>query len=262
MMYWGKKLMNQLYLKHNYLNKSIAYLKNNVIREYDMVNAGINILRYNNVLSQEDYDKLNSMEKLEKNVLVGKFLRDNPDINEALTNEFINVRKMLFEANDINDDDILSIKKDAFFIINKKMPNLQLNEFYQFKEKNRYIGYMNLDGKEFYHKGNKRSLDIKGFSKVVKEHHVNFLFKDLEELMFLDMKDEKNLVFERLIQLKYNFVKRQLDNGYYLDVSQGKYLFESAGLIFSLHDMDDELKENCFIQNNLAFILRMINVLV
>jgi hypothetical protein len=251
-------MANHLYLKHNYLNKDIAYLRNNIIREYDMVNAGINILRYNNIFTQEEYDQLNSMEKLEKNVVVGKFLKNNPDISDALMNEFINVRKELFERNDINDDDVLSIKKDAIFVINKKMTNLQLNEFYQFQEKNKYIGYMNIDNKEFYYDMVKRRLDIKGFSKHIKEFHMNYLFKELEELMYLDLSDEKNMVFEKLIQLKYNFVTKELPKEYYYDILQGKYLFETIGQMFYLEDIDDDLKKICFINNNLNFILKII----
>lgn len=255
-------MTNQLYIKHNYTNRGIAYLKNNIIREYDMVNAGINILRQNNVFSQEEYDQLNSMDKLEKNILVGKFLKNNSDISDALMNEFINIRKELFERNNINDEDILSIKKDAVFVINKKMNDLELSEFYQFQEKNKYIGYMNIDKKEFYYDMNKRLLDIKGFPKDVKAHHMNYLFKELEELLYLDLSDKKNMVFEKLIKLKYNFVSKELDKGYYLDINQGKYLFETIGQMFYLDDIDDELKEKCFINNNLNFLLRVIKTLL
>jgi hypothetical protein len=251
-----------LHQKHNYLNKGIAYLKNNIVREYDMVNAGINILRQNGVFSQEEYDRLNGMEKLEKNVLVGKFLKNNPDINEALTEEFVEVRRMLFESNGLDDSDILSVKKDAVFIVDKKLTNLKLSEFYEFKEKNKYIGFMNVGGKEFYHRGMDRSLDIKGYSKHIKNHHMNYLFKELEELMFLDSKDEKNMVFEKLIQLKYRFVTRDLDPGYYLDLTKGKYIFEYGGIMLETDGLDESLSEHCFIQNNLGFILRVINIML
>lgn len=255
-------MANHLYLKHNYLNKDIAYLRNNIIREYDMVNAGINILRHNNIFTQEEYDRLNSMDKLEKNILVGKFLKNNPDISDALMNEFINIRKELFERNEITDDDVLSIKKDAIFVINKKMNDLQLNEFYQFQEKNKYIGYMNIDNKEFYYDMTKRHLDIKGFSKHIKEFHSNYLFKELEELMYLDLSNEKNMVFEKLIQLKYSFVTKELPKEYYYDIQQGKYLFETIGQMFYLDDIDDDLKKICFINNNLNFILKIIKTIL
>jgi hypothetical protein len=255
-------MANHLYLKHNYLNKDIAYLRNNIIREYDMVNAGINILRHNNIFSQEEYDQLNSMDKLEKNILVGKFLKNNPDISDALMNEFINIRKELFDRNGITDDDVLSIKKDAIFVINKKIHDLELNEFYQFQEKNKYIGYMNIDNKEFYYDMTKRRLDIKGFSKHIKEFHKDYLFKELEELMYLDLSDEKNMVFEKLIQFKYNFVTKELPKEYYYDIQQGKYLFETIGQMFHLEDIDDDLKKICFINNNLNFILKIIKTIL
>jgi hypothetical protein len=255
-------MSNDLYMKHNYVNRNLVYLKNNIIREYDMVNAGINILYHNGIFSDEDYADLNSMDKLSKNIAVGKFLRDNADISEALMEEFINIRKELFEINGIQDDDILSIKKDAVFIINKRLNNLQLNDNYRFQEKNKYSGYINIDRKEFYYSIDKREFDIKGFSKDIKNHHKGYLFKELEELLYLDMNNEKNMVFERLIQLKVDFIERNLDKGYYYDITQGKYIFKTLGSMLSLDDIDDELKQFCFINNNLNFILRIISTIL
>jgi hypothetical protein len=255
------RLGNNLYLKHNYTNRNIVYLKNNYITEYDMSNAGINILRYNNVFSQEDYDRLNSMGKLEKNILVGKFLKNNPQISEALMNEFINIRKELFEANDIGDDDILSIKKDAVFVINKKMDNLKLNEFYEFQEKNRYDSYISIDGKEFYHKP-ERIFDVKGFSKSVKKFHEDWLFKKVEEFVYLDGMNEKDLLFQQLIEFKYDFLNRDLPKEYYFDVVAGNYLFNANEKMLYLEDISEDLKEYCFINNNLNFIVNLINTIL
>jgi hypothetical protein len=255
-------MSNDLYMKHNYVNRNLVYLKNNIIREYDMVNAGINILHHYNVLSDEEYKNLNEMDKLSKNIVVGKFLKKNPDINESLMNEFINIRKELFEINGINDDDILSIKKDAVFIINKRLNKLKLNEDFIFQEKNKYAGYINIDRKEFYYNVDKREFDIKGYSDFIKKFHKNYLFKELEELLYLDMINEKNMVFEKLIQLKYDFLERNLDKGYYLDITQGKYIFNAIGSMYGLDDMDDNLKPYCFINNNLNFILRIVSTIL
>ena len=255
-------VQNNLYLKHNYTNKGLVYLKNNIIREYDMVNAGMNILFRNGVFTEEEYNQFNQMKKLEKNILVGKFLKKHPDINEALINEFIVIRKELFESNGIKDDDILSIKKDAVFVINKKLSNLELNEHYMFKEKNKYIAYINIDKKEFYYNIERRNFDIKGYSDFIKKFHKDYLFKTLEELIYLDINNEKNMVFEKLIQFKYNFLEKQMEKGYYLDLVQERYIFESIGQMFGLNDINDELKPYCFINNNLNFILRVINILL
>lgn len=255
-------MTNYLYSKHNYTNKNIAYLRNNIVREYDMVNAGINILKHNNVFTQEEVDKLNSMSKLEKSIKVGKFLKKNPNINEALMDEFIKIRKELFEKNGIEDDDILSIKKDAIFVINKKLNHLQLNDDYIFKEKNKYSSYMYIDGKEFYYDSKRKELDVKGYSKVVKEHHKDYLFKDLAELIYFDTNGDKDSAFKKLIELKHDFVQRELPIEYYLDITQGTYVFELAGNMFGLDNIDESLKQQCNISNNLNFIIRMINILL
>src|SRR5690606_18081729 len=104
---------------------------------------------HNKILSNEIVNKLNRMDKLKKNILVGKFLRDNPNVNSFLMEEFIRIRKELFEINNIEVDDVLSIKKDAIFIVNKRLRNLNLNDDYKFQEKNKYTSYINIAGKEF-----------------------------------------------------------------------------------------------------------------
>ncbi|ALN97974.1 hypothetical protein Bp8pS_295 [Bacillus phage vB_BpuM-BpSp] len=252
-----------LYEKHNYTNKNILYLKNNIVYEYDMVNAGINILFHNNVLNKQQVDRLNNMEKLEKNITVGKFLKKNKSINDGLIKEFINIRKHLFELNNIENKDVLSIKKDAIFLINKELEHLELNENYKFQEKNKYTAFIQINNKEFFYDPKKEEFDIKGFSKNIKDHHVNFLFKELREIMLLDMNNNSREVFERLLTLKYEFLEKQLDKGYYLDIQQGNYIIKlNDTFTYSLENINKETIKHCLIDNNLNFIVNMIKILV
>ena len=125
--------------KHNYLNKDIKYIKNGLIQEYDMKNGGISILYHKNILSQDDYDYLmNDLNKQERNITIGKWLKDNSDITPELMNGFKEARELFFEMNNIKDSEVLSIKKDAIFLIGKSIDIEQVNEDYLFRKKNEY----------------------------------------------------------------------------------------------------------------------------
>ena len=62
------------------------------------------------------------MEKEGNNVYVG-FKNNGNDFNYVLSKAFKDMRKQFFIANGIEDSDILSIKKDAIFVIKKRCRN-------------------------------------------------------------------------------------------------------------------------------------------
>lgn len=252
-----------LFEKHNYTNKSLSYLKNTPITEYDMENAGINILFHNNIITKDEYDKLNSMGKLEKNIVVGKFLKNNADISKFLMEEFISIRKSFFEINNIQDDSVLSIKKDAIFLIDKNCTNLELNEHYRFKSKNRYSSYININKNEFYLDSMYNKLDVKGYSDIVKKHHEEYLFKFLKDILHLDsVSKNTDKIYLDLLEFKHRLITLDLPKEYYFDINGGSYLFELEGIILSLDHIDDNLKKHCIISSNLEFILRIINIIL
>ena len=57
-----------------------------------------------------------------RQVYVGKLQRDKA-IVDILKAGIIEAKKILFEANDIKDYEVLSIKNDAVFIINRNLIN-------------------------------------------------------------------------------------------------------------------------------------------
>lgn len=105
--------MNNLHLKNNYTNKDLKYIKNTIITEYDMESAGMNILTELGYFSEEDRKKLLSMDKLKRNVLIGKMLRKNPKMMEDLEKGFAEARRIFFQVNNIDEYDVVSVKRDS-----------------------------------------------------------------------------------------------------------------------------------------------------
>lgn len=258
--------MNDLYRKHNYLNKDLKYIKNAIIREYDMKNAGLSILKHKDLISLKTYDKLmNKYNKHDRDVIVGKFLGENKDISKELMNGFIEARKEFFEINEIKNSDVLSIKKDAIFLINKVPKIQQINDDYLFRNKNEYSSYINLKGKEFYYSIMDDSLEIKGFSKDIIDSQKDYLFKFVKNCLKLDSDNESENLFIKLLEFKNDFLEKSLDIGYYKDIIENKFLFsykDCSTLVLDI--IDENLKNSEFldISNNLNFILELISNLL
>lgn len=252
-----------IYKRHNYTRRDLKYIKNTSIIEYDMSNAGINILFNKGFLKQDMVDHLNKMNKLTKNITVGKMLQKNPEWNKVMMEEFIKIRKYFMEINNLTDDDILSIKKDAMFIINKKPKNLVLSENYIFREKGTYDTYLNLKNKEFYVNIYEGKFDVKGFSKealeVQEDHFINFIITSL----VLDREDRFKM-FEHIKTYRTLFLNYDLDVENYYDLDDNGYLYKYGkdSVVAVRSDFPPKNKKTCIFNNNYEYLIELINTLL
>lgn len=174
-----------LFDKVNY-TADISYLTNVFIYEYDISKCNINILLTKNVIDKSTYDFLYSAEKMARQVYVGKLCRDK-QISDILKNGIIEAKQMFFEANDIQDRDVLSIKNDAVFIINKK---IQFNKFdlITFVQKNVYTSFYKFNNMEFYYYYSNATkeeyIDIKGISDNNLKYHEGHFLQLLKDIFY------------------------------------------------------------------------------
>jgi len=262
----SNKLDHSLYKRTNYTDSSISFIENTNIIEYDMKNAGMNILRTLGYVSNDskavlNYDDLINMKKIDRVITIGKALRNNPKMNEDLENGFEECRRIFMESNNINKDDILSIKKDAIYVIEKHANNLRINDYIRFEKKNQYDTYISLMEKEHYININEDIIDVKGYSKETIEHHKDYLFKFLLDVVKMNRDMDKIDVAEALTIFKHKYVTRSLDKGYYKSLADNKYMVEFTNSILGIPDIN-EMNENISINYNLTFILEIINRLM
>lgn len=255
------KLNNALYTKNNYLNKNLRYIKNTSIIEYDMESAGLNILTELGFFSKEYREELLSKDKLERNIIIGKLLKKDPSMVEALEDGFCEARKIFIEKNNITDHEILAIKRDAIYLLDR-MTGIDgnISELIKIRPKHYYNTYINILGKEHYFNTSTEEFDVKGYPKEIIEHHNNFLFKELKKCLTLDYINDKDNLFLYLASLKDNMVTFNLDKGYYLDIRHGQYLIRDIleGNFVALPDISDDGKNITYYSNNLSFILDII----
>lgn len=252
--------MSNLYKKHNY-KADISLIKNVNITEYDMKEGGYNLLKGSGVFTKKLTDKMDQLSKQERTILIGKMMREEPSLGKKLMELFVEARRLFFEANDIQDGEVLNIRKDAIFML-RPCEHTQINDYILFRPKETYIGYTNINDKEFFYNAAEDKLDVKGINKEVVLHHQNYLFKDLKKIMKKIINGYDSYI-EDLMYLKYEFTANELDVGYYKDIIFNSYLINTYNQnIMCIDNIGQECVQYCMNNNNLNFILGMLAVLI
>lgn len=254
-------MSSTLYEKHNYLNKNIRYLKNTSIIEYDIHAAGTCILYELGLIKKELFEYLMSLDKFTRNRLVGDLLAQHPKWNKLQMKGFSDVMKRFMEENNIEDRDILSIKKDSIVLIGSKViRSLFIDNLYQFNITGKYNNYMYLKEKELYINSKTLNYDTKNFNKDVLEvqsdYFINFI---LSTIVLNSERDNRDEVFSSLKYFRSKFLNKELEDEYYFDLDEGSYIFNYNGTILSTSYKD--INKNYSIDNNYLYLEELIQLL-
>lgn len=208
--------------KSIYYNPNIEYLFNEDIIEYDMGDAGFSLIKEYKLLPENDINTLMRTHKgKERHIAVGKLQRDDKEFSNRLSNAFSEARRLFVENNNLDDNRIIAVKKDAFFIIG----NCKRTRFgyIQFKKKNIYSSYIrfsNIHNLEIYY--NNIDMDIKGMNDKSIDKHRLFMYDILKKI--ISMIEIKN---ERVKRFIMNFIEKykrgELDEAYYLEFNNKSY---------------------------------------
>lgn len=197
--------------------KNISFLINRNIYEYDISKANINILLHANVIDGQTYTRLYNASREERQKEVGIMILKDSNIYKIINTNIKNMRNKLMEVNDIYDDDILSAKNDALFIIDKK-PRITKFDNIEFVLKNVYTSFFRIDSLEMYYfcdtANGIEKLDIKGISDNALKSHTNYLLdflKALFETIQINI-DDAVIMLRRFYT---DYVNGNLDIGYY-----------------------------------------------
>lgn len=162
--------ISKLWTKDKYTDDDIAYIVNNQIIEYDMKSAGLNMTKEFNLLPEKDrylIERWEQMPKYQRNVHIGLYEKEHPEFKKAKKESFARARRLFFIANNIEDHEVLSIKKDAIFLL-REASELEFGAI-KFVPKNEYSDYIILNGIEVYH--SKGIIDVKGIGDDVLLRH-------------------------------------------------------------------------------------------
>ena len=242
---------SKLYQKDTYLNRNIELLTNETIIEYDLKSANTSLCREYSLLSEKEITKLEDMPKQKRVVKIGNKMRENPEFKEKLKASFVDIRRRFFELNEIEDGDILAIRKDAIFCL-REVPVTEIGAC-NFVKKNVYTSFLRLGNLEIFYaprfteEGNQGIIHVKGIDDDVLKKHENHMlgfFRTLFKHLETSSREIQISYLRRFID-KYKLCR--LDLGYYRE-------FNSAS-VFRVHDSSTTYDNEAFLPENVFDML-------
>ena len=229
--------MSELYRKDTYLNKNIEILLNKIIIEYDLKSANTSLCREYSLIPEKDIEKIEKLNKEKRNKQIGLLQRKDKLFKDYLKSAFVDIRKRFILDNDLDDNDILSIKKDAIFCLKEVNKTEFGNCIFDLKHK--YTSYLYLDKLEFYYNsknkvfGDNGRLDIKGIGdnelKKHKDYMIDFFMKLFRHLETSDIKSTNRFLSRFITRYK----QMELDVGYYREFNQmSKILVRDSDIVY------------------------------
>lgn len=146
------------------------------IFEYDISKANISILLEEGYITQDQYDYFYKADRNERQIKIGLMQKNDPKIIKVLDEGFKKARYNLVSSNNIQDDEIISIKKDAMFVT-RQLSNTIFGHI-NFNFKNVYSMMIKINKIEFYFNLTDQGyiLDAKGINdEVLCKHQSSYL---------------------------------------------------------------------------------------
>ena len=172
-------IKTHIYEKSRY-DAPYEWLINYNIQEWDLAKANISILRYMNMINDDDYSRLLETPKQKREVEIGCLRRDHPEVEKAYQKGIVYARQLFFDINNIEQENVLYIDNDSIttvFSWQDTRANYilgELNPFMHFRVKNKYTSLFRLNNIDFlyYQSGQEERYRTKNINqeKIVATH--------------------------------------------------------------------------------------------
>ena len=255
----------------NLLNSTRLCEVNSSIVEWDVKRAGLNITKNFSLLSDKKIEELEKMEKMECDIAIGKLQIKDREFSKNLEQKFTDVMNAFLEANDIDKDlDVISIKKDACFTINKNVTKFKFGNYIEFVPKNEYHAYLYIKPFEIYFKRD-NTIDIKGLTSdkntrnKILDIHKDGIVNLLQTI--INLAESTNMNKYKINSFLHRFVnmykRKELDYDFYREFNiESRFRYQFLGNETMVDNIDDSMLEKVNIEYNYTkIILPLINIL-
>lgn len=202
--------------KSTWLNPNIEYLFNDDIIEYDIHDAGFSLIQQYQLLPPEKIKELERIPKgIQRHIQVGVLQRDDKEFSKRLTDKFTEVRALFMMMNQLKDDSIISVKKDAIYTIGK----VKRTTFgkVKFMEKNHYSSYIrfpDITNLELYYGEN--GIDVKGMGDAAVNRHRLYMLEFLRKLI-KSIEEQDSSVKRKFMRFFNQYKFDELDEEFYIE---------------------------------------------
>ena len=223
--------------KSTWLNPNIEYLFNDDIIEYDIHDAGFSLIQQYQLLPPEKIKELERIPRgIQRHIQVGVLQRDDKEFSKRLTDKFTEVRALFMMMNQLKDDSIISVKKDAIYTI-EKVKRTTFGKV-KFMEKNHYSSYIrfpDITNLELYYGEN--GIDVKGMGDAAVNRHRLYMLEFLRKTI-KSIEEQDSSVKRKFMRFFNQYKFDELDEEFYIEFNnvsrdQNK-LFNYANLLIPL----------------------------
>ena len=254
---------NLLYNKSNYLNKSILSTTSG-IREYDMVDAGLSIIKEFKLLPPDKINELSMFPKKERNIAIGKLNGKDKELSRKFHESFKLMMQKFFEINEIEEDHVLSIKRDAVFLKGKIARKTKLSKHIHFKLKHKFTSYINLNGVECYYNSDNDNLTVKniGTNAYKFEGGILSIIKEYALIKEKIGKTKNSSVYVKLMTLRKEYITRRLSKENYREFNMDA-VYRLFTFTYTMDDIEGfDLMEVDITYNYMNVIVPLINIFI
>lgn len=224
----------QMVSVHNYFSKR-PYISGRIV-EYDIKSANITMLRKYGKISDEYYNYLSRLPKLDREKEIGLLIRQDKSYFDTIQFGILEAKKQLAIQNNIQPESIVRVANDAVYI--NTPYNLQYTKFndVEFKEKsisNVYvkIGTNILIFVSFI--GDDIDIDIKGISKSHQTLHQNHMVSFIGNLIYMIERVSPVDALKMITDFYNNYVNLRLPVEYYREFN-GESFYKIKGSNFHI----------------------------
>lgn len=240
------------------------------IRSYDIRKANISVLREANCITEEQYNYLFNANKMEREIYIGKLIGSKTELSAILANGIKQAKKLFFEANGIEDSDILEINNDAVYVIGyKTVPVQQVSQYVYFKLEEEYTAFYRVKNISYYYGYNtvtrKEVLRAKGLGETATTLHERYMLDFLKELFKTAQMSGYEQAIRLLCIFYRNYVNKLLPIEFYRELNpQSMFridIYSKAGAAYYCDITDPSYRPYIDINYN-EMILREFNKLL
>ena len=234
-------------------------LFNHRIVEYDMKSANTSIAREFSLLPEKKIKELENLPKKEREITVGIIKRDTPGYSEKEKLGFIAARKLFFMQNEILDEEVVSIKRDAIFVM-RYVEHEQVTENINFRMKNVYTSYINF-GRNLEVYSKPEGLDVKGIDDdIYKERHSAYFGEFLHSLIHRVESSDRDSYLSYLRYFFDHYKFRELEPDYYREFN-AKSQYHYLDGQYAIEEYQEDLS-TLDISCNMDLILKLMQMLI
>lgn len=253
----NKKLLTNI----DEISKAITYLSpvpyiSGCIREYDIKAANINILYHKNLINKDQYDYLNGLPKVYREIDVGNMMRRDIAVYNAISDGIREAKFKLLTENDVDPLSIVRVANDAVYINSSIELHTTQFDNIVFVKKKEYNVMINLNGVILFVAlfGDNYDVDVIGINDNLVPFHEKFISFVCDLVYRIERVgiDDAIKFYQEFYEL---YINHKLDLEYYREFNTDSCYTTIGALKFGLWSIDS--LDNIDTGYNL-FLLRQI----